>query len=163
MQEHDAETSAEAAEAAKELSELLSKAAMERNKTDNDLVNLGNLVDQPNVEGRGQGQLSSEAAKELVTSGESGLLSKAATQAAMEHIRTKSVRVNLHKLQPKVEVQGQEVALVSSMRDEGLAAAFTAPSTEGAITRTPGRRHPHGATQMKKATSTRTRGGPATH
>merc|ERR1719500_1049815 len=85
--EHDAETSAEAAEAAKELSELLSKAAMERNKTDNDLVNLGNLVDQPNVEGRGQGQV---------------------------------------------------VALVGNRRDEGLAAAFNAPSTEGAIMRTPG-------------------------
>ena len=108
-------------------------------------------------------KLRTEAAKELASSSESGLLSKAATQADMEHIRTKSVRVNLRKLQPKVEGQGQEVALVSSMRDEGLAAAFTAPSTEGAITRTPGRRHPHGATQMKKATSTRTRGGPATH
>ena len=49
-------------------------------------------------------ELSDEEANELASSGESELLSMAATQAAMGHIRTNNVRVNLRKLQPKVEV-----------------------------------------------------------
>ena len=134
IQEHIAETNEEAAEVSTELassgeSELLSTegAIMEQMRTHAARrVQRMALVSSKRVKEEMAGELNDEVAKELASTGMSELLSMAATHAAMEHIRTNNVRVNLRKLQPKVE--GQEVALVGSKRDERLAGASTIPS-----------------------------------
>lgn len=132
-----AEEARELTEEYKLISRAATQAALEHIRTHCVQVNLRQLKPKVVASKKRSSKtknMVAEESSELVRGSESELLSKAATQAAMEHIRTGCVRVNLSQLKPEVERQVQEVVLVSSKRSRAeLAGNTTKPFTEGAV------------------------------